>query len=300
MLLVALAAAFLVVSAPRPPIDVATPPADGWQPAEAVAGEVAGAHAETRVLVYLPRGYTQRDEGARFPLVIALHGWGHSPELYRDEGDLGRWADRYGLVVAVPAMGKTVYEAALYPESRKTWAKAPGAPFVAEVVLPWLRRSYAVAQDRAHTAVIGYSTGGRGALVLAERWPGDFAFAGSLSGTFDLDRLAPKTGEYRIHAAVFGPRDEHAARWADEDVDTPAHLAALADVAIYAAHGAADRSVPPDQLDALRAALDGRPHGAVTFALVPGAGHAWGFWTGQNEGLFGALARALGVGDGAR
>lgn len=289
MLLAASIASLLVAAAPAPPTD-------GWQPAERVAGEAGGAHAETRVLVYLPGGYARRAEGARYPLVIALHGWGHSPELMRDRGELGRWADRYGLVVAVPAMGSTVYESALWPESREPWAQVPGAPFVAEVLLPWLRRRYAVAGDRAHTAVIGISTGGRGALVLAERWPGEVAFAGSLSGTFDLDRLDPGRGEYRIHAAVFGPRAEHPERWAAEDVDTPARLAGLAEVAIYAAHGAADRVVPRDQLDALRSALEGRPHGPATFALVPGEGHTWRFWNGQGEALFGALAEALGLG----
>ncbi|TNF24515.1 MAG: hypothetical protein EP329_24790 [Deltaproteobacteria bacterium] len=293
-LLGALAAALLVASPPPEAVDAAV---DGWTAPLEVSGEVDGVAASTRVLVYLPHGYAASAPERRWPLVLALHGWKHTPEQYRDEGGLAALADRHGVVVALPAMGTTVYETRYYPESRRKWGAVPGARFVAEEVLPAVQARFRVAEDRAHTAVIGYSTGGRGAVLLAEAYPDRFAFAGSLSGTFDLMRLAPKSGEYKIHAVVYGPRAKHRDRWERDNVVSPARLAGLRDTAVYAAHGADDTVVLPDQLDALRDALGADAR--ATFALVPGHGHTWAFWRGQAAPLFAALADALGLASAA-
>lgn len=286
----------LVAASSEPPAapPANTAPGDGWVVTpDVVTGTVDGATATTHLLVYLPRGYSARAPERRYPLVIALHGWNHSPALYRDKGNLGAFADRYGVVLAMPAMGKTVYETRFYPESEKRWGGVPGTPFMAEVVLPYLRARYAVAADRAHTAVIGYSTGGRGAVLLAEAYPQLFAFAGSLSGTFDLMRLARRDGEYKIHALVYGSREALRERWERDNVVAPARLARLRGVTVFAAHGADDRVVHPDQLDALRAALG--PDAGATFTVVPGHGHTWEFWNSQSEPLFAALGEALGL-----
>jgi S-formylglutathione hydrolase FrmB len=237
------------------------------------------------VLVYLPAGYTPT---RRWPLVIALHGWKHEAGRWRTLG-LGRLADRHGLVVVAPELGTTVYEAAFYEETTRRWGPSPGACWVGEVVLPWARRALAVDPAPGRTAIIGYSTGGRGALVVAARYP-EFAFAASLSGTYDLAALAEGSGEYLIHQQLFGPRRAFAARWREEEIrlDGPA----LAATRLWLAHGALDPVVPAAQQEALRARL--RAGGAaVTATLVPGAGHTDAFWAAELGPLTAALARAL-------
>lgn len=287
-LLYAFASALL--SAAPLPVAVSELVSEGWSEPLEVEGTVDGVTASTKLLVYLPRGYAAAPD-RRFPLVVALHGWKHTPQMYRDKGNLAELADRYGVVLAVPAMGTTVYETRFYPKSRRKWGKIPGTRFVAEVVVPWVRAHYRVAEERAHTAVIGYSTGGRGAVLLAEAYPELFAFAGSLSGTFDLMRLDPKDGEYKIHAVIYGRRSKHRERWERDNCVAPERVAGLRDTVIYAAHGADDTVVHPDQLDALRAAMG---EGAkATFTRVPGYGHTWAFWNSQSEPLFAALGRAL-------
>jgi len=293
MLAPALALLPLLALAAPPPSPA--PPAAGWSAPLTVSGTLDGATASTDVLVYRPAACPDDapEDAPRCPLVVALHGWGHTPALYRDKGNLAALAERYGLVLAVPAMGKTVYETAFYPESKKRWAPIPGTRFVGEVLLPFLRAHLRVASDRAHTAVVGYSTGGRGAVLVAERYP-EFAFAGSLSGTFDLLRLDPKDGEYKIHAVIYGPRKRHADRWRLDNGVSPDLLRGLRATALYAAHGLADKVVAPDQLDALRDALAAAalPAELVT---VADAGHDWDFWNAQSEPLFASLARALGL-----
>jgi hypothetical protein len=202
----------IAIAAPAPAWSDARPAPDAgrWLEPVKVTGKIDGKSATAAMLVYVPRGYPvarprhvssaagppAAGAARKYPLVIALHGWNHAPETFRDQGELARWADTYGVVLAVPAMGTTIYETALYPQSKRPWGPVPGARWVGEVVLPYLRAHYAVRGDRAHTAVIGYSTGGRGAVLLAETYP-EFTFAGSASGTFDLMRLDPRAASTR-------------------------------------------------------------------------------------------------------
>ena len=260
-----------------------------WSAAVKVKGTIDHKTMTGTMLVYTPVGYSATQ---KYPLVIALHGWNHSPEMFRDKGDLAKLADRYGVVIAVPTMGKTVYETALYPESKHAWGVIPGTRWVGEVILPYLRATYAVLPDRAHTAVIGYSTGGRGAVLLAEAYP-EFAFAGSASGTFDLMRLEPNDGEYKIHAIVYGPRDKNIARWDLDNCITPARLAKLNGTTLFIAHGSKDKVVMPNQLEALRNALASEPDINAEFVTTATGGHDWKFWNEQWPGMFASLAEAL-------
>lgn len=278
--LVALLLAAASQAAPAPA------PAGRWE-AHRVAGRCGDAEGEGRVLVYLPRGY---DPTRRWPLALALHGWRHAPERWRALG-LDGLADEHGLVVVAPDMGTSVYERAFYPETRSRWGPAPGACWVAEVVLPWARGRLAVDGRRAATAVLGYSTGGRGALVVAARWP-EFAFAGSLSGTYDLGALDAGTGEYRIHAQVLGPRDAFGRRWRGEEI--PLDAPALRATRLWLAHGDADPVVPVAQQDAAAATL-ARAHAPLVARRVAGAAHDDAFWRAQLPALVEALAAGVGA-----
>lgn len=273
-----------------------------WTGPVKVTGEVGGNRATAAMLVYLPRGYPvepgdtpagdESDQIWRYPLVIALHGWNHTPEVFRDKGDLAHWADAYGLVIALPAMGTTVYETSLYPETKRPWATVPGTPWVAEVILPYLRTHYHVRKDRAHTAVIGYSTGGRGAVLLAETYP-EFGFAGSVSGTFDLMRLDPRDGEYKIHAAVYGPRNKFKERWDRDNCISAVRLSGLTGSWLYIAHSRKDAVVSFDQLVALQDALHDNTTVKAEFVVSQDGGHTWPYWNAQWEGMFRALATVM-------
>ncbi|HLL52104.1 MAG TPA: alpha/beta hydrolase-fold protein [Myxococcaceae bacterium] len=286
----------LAVSGPAPATaaQAKAPPSGRWAAPVKVTGTLEGKTATAPLLVYLPAGYAAKGESRKHPLVVALHGWNHSPELFRDKAGLSRWADRYGVVLAIPAMGKSIYETRLYPESKRAWAAVPGTRWVGEVILPYLRAHYAVSAERSQTAVIGYSTGGRGAVLLAEAYP-EFAFAGSLSGTFDLMRLDPQDGEYKIHAHVYGARDQFQERWNLDNCISPERLAKLAGTRLFIGHGERDKVVRRDQLDALRDALGANPAVQAEFVIAPDGGHDWAYWNGQWGALFQAMGTALGL-----
>ncbi len=267
-----------------------------WEGSVSVVGSYAGApDAGGKTLVYLPSCYDHDADSRRWPLVIALHGWGHTPELYRKLGALDRWAEDLGVVMAVPAMGKTVYESAYYPESRNVWGKVPGSRWVGEVLLPFMRSHYRVSSDRRQTAIVGYSTGGRGALLIAQAYP-EIGFAGSLSGTYDLFILPVRSGEYRIHAAVYGPRERFAQRWRSDNVVEPSRIERLEGTRVFASHASNDPVVDADQLAALQRALANRADTAQ-LRFVPG-GHDWAFWQREGAHLFESLRTWLRGGDG--
>jgi dipeptidyl aminopeptidase/acylaminoacyl peptidase len=260
-------------------------PAGRWE-AHEVEGRCGGGSGAALVQVYLPRGWTP---ARRWPLLLALHGWNHEASRWRALG-LPALADRLGLVVVAPEMGTSVYERAFRPETVQPWGPAPGACWVAEVVLPWARGALAAARGRAHAGVLGYSTGGRGALVVASRWP-EFAFAGALSGTYDLAALDEATGEYRIYEAVFGPRAAFAERWQAEEI--PLATKALASTRLWLAHGVADPVVPIEQQDRAAKAL-GRRAG-LTVHRIARAGHEEAFWRAELVPLVEGLAKAVGA-----
>lgn len=260
-------------------------PASGrWlEPREAV-GSIDGEEVRGEVRVYLPAGYG----GERLPLLVALHGWDHSPALFQDRGGLGELAERHRVVVAVPDTGRSVFETSFYKESRSRWEKAPGTRWVGEVVLPWLRANFQVLDDRRHTAIIGYSTGGRGAFLLAQRYP-EFGFVGSVSGTYDLATLDARTGEYRIHEAIYGARDKFRERWDKDNVMAPELLARLSGLHVYVAHGGRDRVVPISQMRRLEDALREVPVASKVFVTTRAGRHDWPLWNAHWPAMFEAF-----------
>ncbi|MDY0001718.1 MAG: alpha/beta hydrolase-fold protein [Polyangia bacterium] len=262
------------------------------------AGPLEIAHVEGsrrvtgRLLLYLPSGY--RPEG-RHPLVIALHGWGSALEDWPRRSGIAGLADRLGAVLVCPDMGHTVYEdryfKGLRPRPGRTPA-LPGARWIGEVVLPLARRSFGVSKEPGRTAILGYSTGGRGALLVAQRYP-EFGFAAGMSGTYDLDALSPGTGEYRIHAALYGPRHRYPERWRRDQSVTPDLVARLKGVRVVLGHGALDRVVPAAQTRAMAKAITGAGLPAPILRIDPRAAHDFSYWRRELERTFGDLGKAL-------
>ena len=241
-----------------------------------------------RLLVYLPACY-QHD--GLLPLAIVLHGWSQRPEDWREQTDVAVLADNHCVVLALPAMGTSVYEASFYRETTAKWNQMPGALWVATIVLPYMRDHFAVSHLQRLTAVIGVSTGGRGAIVLGERFA-DFGFCASLSGTYDLSLLDTDQGEYKIHSNVFGDRERFRERWHSEDCLNASYAQTLKSVYLYLVHGGNDPIVPVTQLQAMKQFL-ATFHHHYQVVMVKGAGHTWAFWNSQLGPAFDAMERAF-------
>ncbi|MCA9564354.1 MAG: prolyl oligopeptidase family serine peptidase, partial [Myxococcales bacterium] len=233
--------ASLLLSSWVTPADAQGLSAGAWGVLEVGGSSPSGETVTAEVWVYEPAAY----EGASdWPLVIALPGWNSPGSAWRDSSVLAELAERHGFVVVAPSMGRSVYERDYYPETTRRWSDYPGLPWIVDVVIPFLDETFSLSSDRAERAVIGYSTGGRGAILLAATTD-VFGCAAGFSGTYDLAALDRDTGEYRIHAAVFGSRRRFPGRWQQEDL--PDGVSWASGTRLYLSHGAADAVVPDGQ-----------------------------------------------------
>ena len=137
--------------------------------------------------VYLPPGYEDVPSRA-WPLLVA-----------HDGQDLDAWKLTVALARHHAAGGDTPVVAALHagPDRLQDYgtrgtanAQGHGARaaefqmFVADTILPRLRRRYRLRPGPAHTAVTGASLGGLSAFDLAWGRPSVFGVAGAFSGSF--------------------------------------------------------------------------------------------------------------------
>ena len=105
--------------------------------------------------------------------------------------------------------------------------------------------------------------------------------------------LDPKTGEYRIHAIIYGARDKYPDRWERDNVLAADHLPKLAGLHLYVAHGDKDKAVPVEQLAIFEKALTKVTLASSVFVVTPGAGHDWALWNAHWPPMFEAMGRVF-------
>ena len=256
---------------PGGPRGTLPPLAQGWS-SVTVARGLAGPGPEVTVAVYTPAHAT----GA---WVLLLHGWNQHAHDWAERTQVTTLAEVQGWTLVAPDLGKSVYESRGYPGMGST---VPGLVWTRDVLVPWTVTALGLPDVASGRAVVGVSTGGRGAALLGET--GLFGAVAAFSGTYDLAALAPGTGEYRIHAAVFGERAARAEVWRSEDLTgrTPPTTR------WWLAHGGKDPYVPQAQsrTQAARLASAGVP--VVTW-FEANAGHDWPVW----DAWLGRIGHAL-------
>src|SRR5215472_4454757 len=147
----------------------------------------ASLQRDMRYRILVPRDY---DKGGRFPVLYLLHG------LY---GDYLNWDTRTGL----ENYARNLHLLIVMPDADDSWytnsATVQGDKFedyIAKDLISEIDEKYRTIREKHARAIAGLSMGGYGALKLALKYPGLFAFAGSLSGalnaTQNLDTLRPE------------------------------------------------------------------------------------------------------------
>ncbi len=159
------------------------------------------------VHVWLPPGY-EEETGQRYPVLYmhdgqqvfdpetSTHGidWQVDETATRliEEGKM-----RKILVVAVNCTSNRFRDYSETPEGAAYQA------FMASHLKPFIDRTYRTLADRAHTAVMGASMGGRISFLLAWNHPETFSMAGCLSPSFDEDLTVRVAGESGPAPALF-------------------------------------------------------------------------------------------------
>jgi len=136
--------------------------------------------------ITLPKSYVS-DKERRYPVVYMLHGYGDDNNSWN-----GNWLHGNDKIFALEENGLSdmIY---VYPQGFTTYYcnYHTGAfnymdMFIQELI-PYIDATYRTIPDREHRSITGYSMGGFGAMVLAEKHPDVFLCSAPLSMSFRTD-----------------------------------------------------------------------------------------------------------------
>jgi putative tributyrin esterase len=152
--------------------------------------------------VILPTDY-QVSRTTRYPVLYLLHGLsGHSKD-WITRTNVADYVARYRMIVVTP-------------EGNDGWyVDSAGVPtdkyetYILQELIPDVQKRYRTIEARYGRAIAGLSMGGYGAFKFALKYPGQFAFAASMSGAFGVARYTEKeTGSgapWETFLKLFGP-----------------------------------------------------------------------------------------------
>lgn len=226
------------------------------------SGEVHG-------LLYLPPGYDPGDEGPRPPAIVRVHGGPTDQATAAFSAEVQFLATRGYVVLEVNYRGSTGYGRAYAQALRGEW----GVADVADAIGAARYLGDAGIADPARIVIMGGSAGGFTALEALCQAPDLFRAGVVRYAVTNLFTLAADTHKFeaRYLDGLVGPLPEAAARYRER---SPLFHAERIAAPLLIFQGADDRVVPPEQAEALVAALRRRgvPH---AYHLFPGEGHGW-------------------------
>jgi putative tributyrin esterase len=237
---------------------------------------------EMKYRVLLPCFY--QSGSGRFPVLYLLHGLYGDYLNWDTRTNLERYALKYRLIVVMPDAGDSWYT------NSATDPKDKFEDYIAKDLMAEIDGKFRTLRDRHSRAIAGLSMGGYGALKIALRYHGDFAFAGSLSGALNAPQdLGDKRPEFRDQLLkVFGPLGSTVR--ADNNLSSLFQSAHTKDVPyFYLACGSADDFL---QVNRDFAAQLSSRNAAYEYHETAG-GHAWDYWDRSVQDLLRAAAGSL-------
>lgn len=140
-----------------------------------------------------------------YPVLYLLHGMSDDHTIWMRRTSIERYADKYGLAVVMPAVGRSFYTNMAIGYRYEDYVSQE-LPEVVQGLFP-------LSNKREETFVAGLSMGGYGAFRLAFRYPEQYAAAASLSGALDMpyDNIEDATDEWLIERRnIFGDLEKMA------------------------------------------------------------------------------------------
>lgn len=180
--------------------------------------------------------------------ILVLPGWNFSRKRWIQETSLHNEALKRGYNLIMPEMAVTIYESAYFPQTTRKWSKTPGSEWMKNILIPEMQKR-GLLLSHQFNAVMGLSTGGRGAILVALYNKGVFKAAASLSGDFDQTRMPHD----KLMTAIYGPYQQYKERW--QTLDNPYYMLPQWDIPLYLGHGTKDTVVPFSQTKTFYEAL---------------------------------------------
>ena len=209
--------------------------------------------------------------------LLVLQGWNFPNTSWSDSSDLENRASEEGFALVMPDMGKSIYHKKVYEQTRKDWRKYPTRTWLVDTMLQKLNQDFGLFPKDGYNFVMGLSTGGRGAFIIAQENPDIFTAGASLSGDYDQDAF-PEDNLYR---GYFGTKPE---RWNKEE--NPVNFVDKWSVPMYFAHGAADSIVSVAHQNRLKSLFEQlKLDQDWYFYVAEGYGHNYQFWSKEVDGI---------------
>jgi S-formylglutathione hydrolase FrmB len=205
--------------------------------------------------------------------LLALPGWNLPAADWKTKTPLVEMANKLGVAVVMPEVGKSIYARSYYPETRADWRSERLLSWMSDTLLNWLKTEYGLFATGQPHAVIGLSTGGRGAVLVAAARPELFKLCGALSGDFVPEDMP---GDHLMRG-WYGSLEHFPERWRGSE--HPVGVIEQLSCRLYVAHGQADHVVPVAQSRAFLLRLsEKQPNLEVVSWLPATAGHDYDFW----------------------
>jgi S-formylglutathione hydrolase FrmB len=203
--------------------------------------------------------------------ILVLQGWNFANSSWSDSSNLDSLASAMGFALVLPEMGKSIYHKRNYKETRADWRSYPTRSWLMDTMVYDLQQRFQLFLPEHQNFVMGISTGGRGALLVAQEHPNIFNAGASLSGDYDQSSF-PTDNLYR---GFFGAAST---TWSGSE--NPVAWIDTWSVPMYIAHGARDSVVSVAHMNRLRnLQVRQKPELNFTYHLDSTAGHNYKFWT---------------------
>ena len=125
--------------------------------------------------VVLPSDY-RTSRVTRYPVLYLLHGLAGHYSDWLTRTNVADYASKYRIIVVMPEGNDSWYT------DHATVASDKYESYFMRELLPDVQKRYRTIESRYGRGVAGLSMGGYGALKFGLKYPGTFAFAGSMSG----------------------------------------------------------------------------------------------------------------------
>lgn len=184
--------------------------------------------------------YTKQDTHSNRNLLV-LPGWNYSKDRWCTETKLCQLALAQGFNLILPEMSKSMYISTIYPETKRDWQKYPTMIWVKDTFMPTLQSKYGLLKKDQQNYIVGLSTGGRGAFLIVNHFPGIFKKAALLSGDYDLTAMP----QDNLATGFLGKYEQFKERW--QGPENPVFWVSQLETPVYIGHGALDNIVPVTQ-----------------------------------------------------
>jgi putative tributyrin esterase len=212
--------------------------------------------------------------------VLVLPGWNHARARWQNETRIMNLARERCFRLVFPEMGKTNYESEYFPETILKWAATPGGAWVRDMLIPALQKN-GVLLKGGKNFLVGYSTGGRGVLMVSLQNPELFTAGASLSGDCDQTLLPDDP----LYTEQYGPFTRFRDRW--KKIDNPLTQISEWRMPLYLGHGKKDTVCPWSQTQIFCDEVRRRhPRLRIELHLVENAVHDFAYWDSELPAVF--------------